>query len=1244
MHGGRALVILLTLSALAVQANETGKPFMTIYTAKETGGHFQNWAITQDDRGVMYIGNGFGVQEFDGSSWRMILSPNQSFARAFDKDENGRIYVGSLANLGYLVADDHGELQYKSLMDYIKTEDRAFNYIRTVQATPEGIYFQAQEILFRFRPAGTQANQETWQVQVWRPKVNFSYTFWTENTLYVQEIGTGLMKMVGDSLVPIRDGQQFANDRMQIMLPFPGKPHHYLLGTYHRGLFTWDGNKFDRFITDSDPALLDGPLYVGVLTPDSCFAIGSTSTGFFVIDTNGKTKLHLTKESGFTSNTVICLYVDQQKNIWVGMDGSIAILEYSTPLSLFDVAQGSGANDFLRHHDIFYAATNDGVYYLDRSDSKFKHVTGIAGNAQAFYFSVINDELFIPTGSGIYRLEGNQAHLAVTTDALSVAFNCLARSKQDSNLVFGGMLIGLGLLRYDAKNPKRLEFIGQVDSVHEYISRNVIETEPGIVWPSTFDVGALRLSFDGKNFRQPMVERFGTEQGLPIGTVTVFDLFDKLAFVTKKGIYQFNPHDKTFSPDPRFAEINLGRNPDEGTAVADRNGNYWACLGKESIFFKRQADGTMQVHSKELARFADEPATVIYPDQNDKIWFATADYAIRFSPDQVSVEQPSFKTLIRSVLLANDSVLYHGYQTSQIHITDANDQLIPFGLNALRFEFSATSYLNTRANEFRSKLEGFEKTWSAWSQEAKRNYTNLSAGTYRFRVQSKNIYSQMGDEAVYAFIISTPWYATWWAWLLYTLISGGLIFAIVRLRTHQLKERSRALEKIIKDRTTEIQEQKRNIEQLSIIGRDITDNLSIKEIINTIYENVNTLMDAPVFGIGMYQEDKQNLIFPATIEKGATLAEYAIPLSNEDRLAVWCFKHQQDVIINDYEQDCSKNIEELKASVIGKNPQSILYLPLQHKGHTIGVITAQSFNKKAYTEYHLNVLRNLATYSAIALENADAYRRLNELLLHLKGTQEKLITQSKLAALGALTAGIAHEIKNPLNFVNNFAELITELAKELEEELAKEPQDKAVIADLLSTLIQNADKIAGHGKRADSIVKSMLQHSRGKTGERQPTDINAMLEEDINLAYHGMRAQNNSFNIKIETDLDPTIHTVNVVPQDISRVFLNILSNGFYEAYNKKVNQNGDFTPLLIVKSHNFSDAVEICIRDNGNGIAEAIKDNVFTPFFTTKPSGQGIGLGLSLSYDIVVHGHNGQLFFETKEGSYTEFVIRLPR
>jgi signal transduction histidine kinase len=347
--------------------------------------------------------------------------------------------------------------------------------------------------------------------------------------------------------------------------------------------------------------------------------------------------------------------------------------------------------------------------------------------------------------------------------------------------------------------------------------------------------------------------------------------------------------------------------------------------------------------------------------------------------------------------------------------------------------------------------------------------------------------------------------------------------------------------------------------------------------------------------------------------------------------------------------DYKKYITQIQETTAGEHTASILYLPLLHKDKLQGVITAQSFEKNAYSEYHLNILRNLATYVAIALDNAEAYRQLNSILEDLKATQEKLVTQEKLASLGALTAGIAHEIKNPMNFINNFAEIIVELVQELREYLEKykeklNSEDVEDIEEILINLNNNSKKIFEHGRRADGIVRGMLQHSRGKTGDRQETDLNDMLEEDLNLAYHGMRAQNSEFNITINKDLDDSLEKIQVVPQDISRVFLNIITNGFYEVHKKKMGNGDKFSPTISVSSKNFDTKVEICIRDNGNGIPKDIHDKLFVPFFSTKPTGQGTGLGLSLSYDIVVKEHHGEIKFETVEGEFTEFIIRLPK
>jgi signal transduction histidine kinase len=280
---------------------------------------------------------------------------------------------------------------------------------------------------------------------------------------------------------------------------------------------------------------------------------------------------------------------------------------------------------------------------------------------------------------------------------------------------------------------------------------------------------------------------------------------------------------------------------------------------------------------------------------------------------------------------------------------------------------------------------------------------------------------------------------------------------------------------------------------------------------------------------------------------------------------------------------------------------------------------------------------------------AGANWELAQTLDQLKTTQEQLIVQEKLASLGALTAGIAHEIKNPLNFINNFAVLSVELANELKDELDRH-QDKldakasGYIKEILDDLRQNAEKINEHGKRADSIVKSMLLHSRNQSGEWQPTDINAMLAEYINMAYHGARVQDSSFNLAIEADYDPAIGLVNVVPQDLGRVFINILNNACQAMSEKKRSVGAGFEAVLTVRTRLLNGRVEIRVRDNGPGIPSPVREKIFNPFFTTKPPGQGTGLGISISHDIVVKEHNGEIRLETEEGEYAEFIINIPQ
>ena len=468
----------------------------------------------------------------------------------------------------------------------------------------------------------------------------------------------------------------------------------------------------------------------------------------------------------------------------------------------------------------------------------------------------------------------------------------------------------------------------------------------------------------------------------------------------------------------------------------------------------------------------------------------------------------------------------------------------------------------------------------------------------------------------------------------------------------------------LQDRTDELTRSVAELQALEEVLRAVNSSLDLDTVLATIISRAAQLSQADEGTIYEFDETEEVFVpksaFGMSAERVAALRERRVRLGETHlgRAAV----ERAPVHVEDVQQDPALSGPDSAGLLEGIH--AVLAVPLLREDKVVGGLVIRRRTAGGFAPTIPTLLQTFAGQAVLAIENARLFQELaargeearrahaaaEDALADLRRAQDRLIQAEKMASFGQLTAGIAHEIKNPLNFVNNFAGLSVELLDELKEAAAPalaalDGDNLAEVDEIVAMLTGNLEKIAEHGRRADGIVKSMLEHSRGESGERRPVDLNNLVEEALNLAYHGARAQDQSFNITLERDFAAAIAPIELVPQDVTRVLLNLIGNGFYAATKRlKDGAEPNFRPTLKVTTRDLGEAVEIRVRDNGAGIMPEIRDKLFQPFFTTKPTGEGTGLGLSISYDIVTQQHGGTIAVDSRVGEFTEFAIHLPR
>ena len=469
----------------------------------------------------------------------------------------------------------------------------------------------------------------------------------------------------------------------------------------------------------------------------------------------------------------------------------------------------------------------------------------------------------------------------------------------------------------------------------------------------------------------------------------------------------------------------------------------------------------------------------------------------------------------------------------------------------------------------------------------------------------------------------------------------------------RLQESYTGLENKVEQRTQELAQSVKELRALGEVTQAVNSTVDLETVLSTIVAKAAQLSNTEAGAIYVFDEVTEEFRLRATYgldsravaeirDRQIRLGETAIGEAALQRTPIQ---------IPDLQNDPSSTLD----IIIRAGFRALLIIPLLSNEQIVGALVVRRRLPGEFSKSTVELLQTFGAQSVLAIQNARLFesvgartRELAKSLDDLRTAQDRLVQTEKLASLGQLTAGIAHEIKNPLNFVNNFSSVSSELVGELRDALKGVNLDSKLrteIDEIADMLQGNLEKVVQHGKRADSIVKNMLLHSRQGSGEHRFVDVNAVVEESLNLAYHGARAEKQGFNITLEKSFDPGAGEVDLFPQEITRVLLNLIMNGFYAATKRKAEANGaDYEPKLAATTKSLGDSVEIRIRDNGTGIPPEVKEKMFNPFFTTKPAGEGTGLGLSISHDIIVKQHGGSIEVDTEPGQYTEFRIVLPR
>lgn len=787
---------------------ELGLPFPSDHFAPpEYQQNPQNWGITQDERGIIYVANNGGILEYDGESWRLIPTTTNTFVRSIDVSGEGTIYAGTVGDFGYLRPDSIGVMRYVSLHEEIPTLHESFGDVWGTHATSEGVYFQANERLFRWDGA---------DMDVWTSEEGFHTSFVVRDNFYVRDFQRGLLKMTADSLQQVPGGERFMDTPVHLMVPFPDD--QILIGTSQDGMYLYDGQMLTPFPTEAQPFLSEHRLYHGCLLSEGYVALATIGGGVFIIDQQGQLVRVLGPTAELPDGVVNYVYEDHQGGLWMAFNNSgIARAEVVSPLSTFDESLGLEGviRSIERHRDRLYVATGAGLFVLDEKPltlqmrqqgerTSFRRVEGIP---ISWDLKSTDRGLLVATEKGTFLLQGNRWDRL--TEGTQHTARTITASDQYPGWYFVGGRQGVTALHRTngAWDVRIVPGIGK--EIH-----SINEDKQGALWVGTPDGEVNRIRFQGEPGTSPRITQFESRASLPAGYTSVMSIAEDIVLLSKEGVFSVEQQPNVsgeqqnggadavrFVRDERFR---VPQNEDPLLSLfEDDSGTLWMSRGNHVYRGVRQLDGGYRWDSVAALRFPKAEENPLFVEDSGVLWMGNRRELIRFDPTwQAPAEEP-FPVYIRQITALQDQdILYGGAPRGPDVSGSAGNSWdqIRHENNDLRFDFAAPRFGNTAPVEYQYRLQGLDSEWSEWQPNTNVVYSDLAEGSYTFHVRAREGEGIVSADAALSFGVTPPWYRTWWAYgaylFVFTLVGLGYrrYYRVVK-ENERAKEQAEELER-----------------------------------------------------------------------------------------------------------------------------------------------------------------------------------------------------------------------------------------------------------------------------------------------------------------------------------------------------------------------------------------------------------------------------------------------------------------